>query len=202
MEARSVGHPDRRRTLGRTAHGTDEGSVPAGFPFNSLEWNRDINNASYNSSVVMKPDSADTFRVMTSKGLLLPNLINLGALVLDTPTFGVTGSPLLRPSIVTNYEVSWDRALTPLAASLRVRIYHQETDDMVSLIGGGSLVAPGNLLSIRPAFQHRQIQRQRPRSGFERHIPGVLALGIQRGAGTRERPLSPADDQRRRVPGL
>ena len=121
-----------------------EGSVPADLPFTSLEWNRNINSASYNSSVVMKPDGTDTFRVMTSKGLLLPNLINFGALVLNTPTFGVTGSPLLHPSIVTNYEVGWDRTLAPLAASLRVRIYHQETVDMVSLIGGGYVVAPGN----------------------------------------------------------
>lgn len=120
-----------------------QGSTPPDYPFNNQQWNRNINSASYNSSVVMKPDSADTFRVMTSKGLLLPNLINLGVLVLDTPTFGVTGTPLLHPSIVTNYEVGWDRVLTPLAANLRVRIYHQETVDMVSLIGGGYVTAPG-----------------------------------------------------------
>lgn len=120
-----------------------DGSAPAGYPFNNLEWNRNIDNASYNSSVVLKPDGADTFRVMASKGLLLPNLINLGALVVTTPTFGVTGDPELHPTIVTNYEVGWDRALEPLAANLRVRIYHQETKDMVSLSGGGVVLAPG-----------------------------------------------------------
>jgi outer membrane receptor for ferrienterochelin and colicins len=119
-----------------------QGSTPIDFPFTNQQWNRDINNASYNSSVVLKPDGANTFRVMTSKGLLLPNLINLGVLVLDTPAFGVTGTPSLHPTIVTNYEVGWDRALAPLAANLRVRIYHQETLDMVSPSGGGYVIAP------------------------------------------------------------
>lgn len=122
-----------------------QGSLPAAYPFSNLEWNRNINNASYNSSMVLKPDGADTLRVAASKGLLLPNLINLGALVVNTPAFGVTGSPLLHPTIVTNYEVSWDRTLAPLAASLRVRIYHQRTDDMVSLTGGGYVFPPGTL---------------------------------------------------------
>ena len=120
-----------------------QGSVPPGYPFSNQQWNRDINNASYNSSVVLKPDSADTVRIVASKGLLLPNLINLGALVVNAPTFGVTGSPLLHATIVTNYEVGWDRALAPLAANLRVRIYHQVTDDMVSLTGGGYVFSPG-----------------------------------------------------------
>jgi outer membrane receptor for ferrienterochelin and colicins len=119
------------------------GTVPAEFPFSISQWNRNIDKASYDSSVVLKPDSSDTLRVVASKGLLLPNLINLGALVVNTPTFGVTGSPLLHPTIVTNYEVGWDRTLAPIAASLRVRIYRQVTDNLVSLTGGGYVFAPG-----------------------------------------------------------
>ena len=119
------------------------GTLPAAYPFSSSQWNRNINDASYNSSIVLKPDIADTFRVAASKGLLLPNLINLGALVVNTPTFGVTGSPLLHPTIVTNYEVGWDRTLAPIAATLRLRLYHQVTHDMVSLTGGGYVFAPG-----------------------------------------------------------
>lgn len=120
-----------------------QGSVPALYPFSSPEWNRNINNASYDSSAVLKPDSANTFRVVASKGLLLPNLTELGALVVNTPTFGVTGSPYLHPTIVTNYEAGWDRTLAPLAASLRVRIYHQVTHDVVSLTGGGYVFVSG-----------------------------------------------------------
>jgi outer membrane receptor for ferrienterochelin and colicins len=117
-----------------------DGIIPANYPFDDADWNRIIHAVSFNSGVVWKPDTMDTLRLTGSRGVLLPNLVTLGALVIVTPQIGVTGSPAVNPSVVTNYEASWNRSIESLAAQLSVRVFYQETTAATVLLGAPTLV--------------------------------------------------------------
>ncbi len=58
----------------------------------------------------------------------------------------MTGVPTLRPTAVTNYELSWDRALPSLAARLRASLFHQHSDDLIAT-SGGTITIPGGAYS-------------------------------------------------------
>jgi len=129
-----------RLSLGRN------GSVPSNYPFTNSDWNRTINEISFNSGLVWKADDPDTLRLSASRGVQLPSLANLGALISDSSFFGLTGVPTLRPTAVTNYELTWDRDVASLAARLRVSLFHQHSDDLIA-VSGGTIAIPGGAYS-------------------------------------------------------
>jgi outer membrane receptor protein involved in Fe transport len=67
----------------------------------------------------------------------LPSLNNLGGFLLAIPPFGYAGgNPDVIPSVVTSYEVGWDRNLSALGADLRVSLYQSRARDLVAFLGG------------------------------------------------------------------
>jgi outer membrane receptor for ferrienterochelin and colicins len=124
-------------TLGR------EGPQPPGSGLTNANWNnRALTEKSFNSAIVWQATDVDTLRVMVSRGVQLPNLIELGGLVYPVQPFGYAGGiPSLNPTIVTNYEVGWDRKLSLIQAQTRVNVFHEISQDLVSLVGG-SLFPP------------------------------------------------------------
>jgi outer membrane receptor for ferrienterochelin and colicins len=112
------------------------GTTPAGYPFTNADWNRTTDQYSYNSGLVWKVDDGNTLRLMVSRGVQLPSLANAGALVINTPFFNLTGIPALKPTIVSNYELAWDRSLPELSASLRASVFHQHSAEVASGSGG------------------------------------------------------------------
>ena len=129
-----------RLSLGRN------GSVPANYPFTNSDWDRKINEISFNSGLVWKADDQNTLRLSASRGVQLPSLANAGALVSDSGLFQITGVPTLRPTAVSNYELSWDRDVSLLAARLRASLFHQHSDDLIALTGG-TIAIPGGAYS-------------------------------------------------------
>jgi len=125
-------------TLGRN------GSSPLGYPFINSDWDRARQVPSYNSGLVWRLDDNDTLRLLAARGTLLPNLVELGALLYRIPGFGGTGIPTLAPTVVDNYEFDWDRQLPQFGAQLRTSVFYQLTDNMISL-SGGIAVGPGAL---------------------------------------------------------
>jgi outer membrane receptor for ferrienterochelin and colicins len=111
------------------------GSVPFGYPFSNADWNRDVGERSYNSGWVWNATSRDTVRLMASRGVLLPSLEELGGFVLVTPFGGSTGSPTVHPTIVTNYELDWDRVISGPGIAVRAGAFHERTSDLVTLDG-------------------------------------------------------------------
>jgi outer membrane receptor for ferrienterochelin and colicins len=112
------------------------GTTPAGYPFTNADWNRTTDQYSYNSGLVWKVDDWNTLRLMVSRGVQLPSLANAGALIINTPYYNLTGIPALKPTIVSNYELAWDRSLPELSASLRASIFHQHSAEVASGSGG------------------------------------------------------------------
>ena len=133
-------------TLGR------DGTPLAGFP-NNAYWDRSLTQPSFNSGLVWQADDADTFRLTGARGVQVPNLVQLGGVLEQVgPSFFVTGVPL-DPTIVTNYELSWDHALPVLGGQARVDVFYQTNDSVTgaaiaagtSQVNGVTLLSPANI---------------------------------------------------------
>ena len=119
------------------------GVLPSLLPLTNEDWEHDLTEASFNSGLVWQPTDIDTLRLTVSRGVQLPNIEDFGGF-LDTvsssngPPVAITGIPTLAPTIVTNYEIGWDRQLSELDASLRISAFLQDTDGIVSNLGAVS----------------------------------------------------------------
>lgn len=127
------------------------GVLPVGIGLTNMDWNnRKFSEPSFNSGVVWKVDDADTLRLTAARGVQVPNLLDFGGL-LSPSFFGYSGGiPFLKPTISTNYELSWTRVLPSLDSQVILRAFYQTTDDIVASQGGslplvGLLLTPANI---------------------------------------------------------
>jgi len=124
-----------------------DGSIIAGSPFTNASWNRNIGRLSFNTSLVWRRDDLNTFRLTASRGVQLPDLGDLGAIV--DANIGYSGAPTLGPTTVTNWQAGWDRPIAALSANLHVSFYHQVTTAIVS--ESGQIIASPSATFIAPA---------------------------------------------------
>lgn len=114
------------------AMGGGMGPVVQGAPLHVDQW-------SFNEGLVWNATASDTFRLIASRGVQLPTLIQ----VWDAAAGEATAhAPGLRPSSVTNFEALWNRRFTAIDARLQLAVFHQQTDDVIST-GSGTVDAPG-----------------------------------------------------------
>ena len=131
------------------------GVVPPGLGLTNADWDRSTNEPAFNVGAVWHVNDDDTLRVMAGRGAQLPSLMNLGGFVLPVPPIGyVGGVPDLDPTVVRNYDVTWDRALPSIDGGLRVSAFRGRSDDVVAAIGGsrfdaGFVATPANIGSSR-----------------------------------------------------
>jgi outer membrane receptor for ferrienterochelin and colicins len=151
-----------RLTLGRT------GSIPSGYPFTNNDWNRISDEISYNLGMVWQLDSLDTIRAMVGRGVLVPNLVELGALLIQTPFLNLTGIPSLNATDVKNYEMDWDRSIPLFNAQFRGSVFYQVTDD-ISDVSGAFISTPSGLYSVPTSVGNSYAH------GFTIGLKGVLA---------------------------
>jgi outer membrane receptor for ferrienterochelin and colicins len=107
----------------------------AGAPLQIDQW-------SFNAGLVWNATASDTLRLIASRGVQLPNLVQVwdaaaGQAEVSDPTLR------LRPSSVTNVEVLWNRHFTAINARMQVGVFHQETTDVIST-GSGTVDVPGS----------------------------------------------------------
>jgi outer membrane receptor for ferrienterochelin and colicins len=128
-----------------------DGFIPPGFPFTNSDWNRGFSQPSYSSGLVWQPNERNTARLTISQGTQLPNLVDSGALLLVTPFLNITGTPLLNPTVVTNYEIGWDRATAYPQILFRASAFHQTSSNLTAVTGNviltpsGPCVLPSNI---------------------------------------------------------
>jgi outer membrane receptor for ferrienterochelin and colicins len=118
-----------------------DGYLPPGYPFSNSDWNRAFSQPSFNSGLVWKPTETDSIRFIVSRGVELPNLNISGAFLVVTPFFKTSGSPLLKPSVLTNYEIGWDHVMAGPHILFRASAFDQDGEDILAL-GGGHLPTP------------------------------------------------------------
>ncbi|MAC87709.1 MULTISPECIES: TonB-dependent siderophore receptor [Maricaulis] len=114
----------------------DASPNPAGYPFVQADYDRSIEELSYNAAMVWRPEAGGTVRFSAARGVQAPTMFDMG-FTLFFGTASVSGDPSIEPSVVTNYEIAYDRNLTP-DITLRAAIFHQETTD----VKGGTGVIP------------------------------------------------------------
>ena len=112
-------------------------AVPvAGIRYTIADYNdARLSAISFNSGLVYKPTSNDTFRLLAARGVQAPSLVDFGLQttnVLGGVPVSFIGNPTLDAASVTNYEFDYDRTLSTINAVLRTAIYYQRTDDLLT----------------------------------------------------------------------
>ena len=127
------------------------GFLPPGYPLSNSDWHRTFTQPSFSSGLVWKPSETDSLRFTVSRGTQLPSLVSSGGLLLVTPFLKVTGTPLLEPSVVTNYEIGWDHVLSGPHILFRASAFDQDSENLLAIAGGfipapdGPYVTPSNV---------------------------------------------------------
>jgi iron complex outermembrane receptor protein len=138
-----------------------KGTFPTGYPTatNAL-WDQSIKKASYNFGAVYRPTDNDTFKATAARGVQVPTLVDLGAVQLKVAagpyTLGVIGNPNLQPSIVTNYEIGYERAVTSLNAKAGVSVFRQKTEDVKGTPTSSQIDVAPTLVSL-PLISYRNV---------------------------------------------
>ena len=116
---------------------TETGTLPVGSFFNYSDYNHDINTVSVNSGLTYEATDKDTFRLLYGRGVQQPSLIEsgLGVDLTFVPlgaNFEVTGNPKLKPTIVQNYELDYDRKIPEIDSTARFAVFYQMNQDLKS----------------------------------------------------------------------
>jgi len=132
------------------------GSFPALSPQSNADWDRDINTISFNSGLVWKASANDTLRLTAARGIETPSLVQLGGLLINLTGAGIpafyTGNPNLDPTVVTNYELGYDRKIEEINGKGSLRAFYQLNQDLILQPTSSPVsfdVAPGALRGLK-----------------------------------------------------
>ncbi|WP_051341284.1 TonB-dependent receptor plug domain-containing protein [Azospirillum halopraeferens] len=110
--------------LGRT------GTFTGNTPYTNDSYDRKLTEPSFNSGIVFKATDVDTVRFMIGRGVQVPSMIDFG-LMQSAGVASVYGSPSLDPTIVTNYEIGYDRTIDAIGGGFRASVFYQTNEDML-----------------------------------------------------------------------
>ncbi len=111
------------------------GTPAAGSGFTLGDYNHaGFTALSFNSGLVDELTTLDTLRLMAARGVQVPSLVDFG----QQAPFGalgpavVAGDPNIRPTIVHNIELDYDRGVPARGSTLRTAVFAQRSDDIIS----------------------------------------------------------------------
>jgi outer membrane receptor for ferrienterochelin and colicins len=153
------------------------GGFPAGLVgiVSNQAFDRRITLPSYNAGVVWQATDMDTVRATYARGSQIPSLSALGSLFPVGPGVIYGGSPTLEPTIVTNYGVSYDRALPQIGGSLSVRGFYQKSRDIMGLpdFGRPDIASPGFIV-----YTYANVSNSKMK-GVEAIMKGAYKNGVR-----------------------
>lgn len=101
-----------------------------GLPvYTNDDFNRQVTEPSFNTGLVYKVTDDDTVRLAVARGIQVPGMWEYG----NMQAFGnsvMLGNPEIDPTIVTNYEVSYNRTLAEIDGGVRAALYYQTNEDV------------------------------------------------------------------------
>lgn len=120
------------------------GLLPDLFPASA--YRRDWGTLAWNLGLVWKPSTLDAARLSVARGISTPSLSQLGPPgVVGSPVgLGFSGSPLLKPTIVDNYEIGYRRRVGLIDGTIDAAAFYQVNHDFNSgLAVGAPAFVPG-----------------------------------------------------------
>lgn len=156
------------------------GSFPAGFPLaDNAYWDKEIGEWSYNIGAVWRVTPDDTVRLIASRGIQLPTLVEFGGLqmaVAIMPGFNlaVMGNPDVEGADVDNVEVSYDHSFK--AVKLGVRLFSQTTTDLIGQPSSADFFQNPTLTTY-PAISWSNVGAS-DMTGYEVSLQGKLNNGF------------------------
>lgn len=93
--------------------------------------NRSIADFSFNSGLVYRASDADTIKLTFGRGLQMPSLYDLGIQqVFPHDAYALVGNPHLKPTVVKNVGLDYERDLPDLSSKLDIDLFAQRSDDL------------------------------------------------------------------------
>jgi len=164
------------------------GLFPTLIPQNDSQWNQSFTAFSANLGAVYKLTSQDTLRAAFARGVQVPTLVEYGALSSvrnpGPPPGGLAlaGNPSLVPTIVTNYELSEDHALTRLNALIGVKVFYQQNTGILGKWDFATPSVPGTATTV-PLAEFDKVSDS-DLVGFSLTASGKIAGGFHWSADT------------------
>lgn len=112
-------------------------------PYSKQEFDRQFSSVSLNSGLVWAVTDVDTVRATYGRGVQDPSLINTGFFANDYITSGVilprlvyqaNGSPYIKPTIVTDYNLGYDRKIQDIFSKVHVAAYYKTSRDIIGVL--------------------------------------------------------------------
>lgn len=125
-----------------------DGTILSGSPFSYPAYNQAYNTLSANSGLVYKATDKDSFRATYGRGVQNPSEIQSGfnnnLPILPGVNYDVVGNPNLKPTIVDNYELGYDRNIPDIFSVAKFSVYYEFNHDLIALNPTGSLGSDAN----------------------------------------------------------
>ncbi len=115
--------------------GEQTGTLPYDSFVSANQYGHDVNALSVNSAVNYKVDDFNALRLSYGRGIQLPSLVEYGfnfAFSSPSSIYSQEGNPNLKPTIVQNYEIGYDRKLPALDSTAKFSVYYQINQDIVA----------------------------------------------------------------------
>jgi outer membrane receptor for ferrienterochelin and colicins len=97
---------------------------------NNEIYNTSLDAFSYNSGLVWNATTEDTLRVSTARGIQVPSLLEYGNYLDVLGPSRILGNPRLKPTVVTNYELGYDRKIAAINGLARASVFYQVNRDL------------------------------------------------------------------------
>lgn len=115
---------------------SETGMLPAGTYFTESDYSHVINTFSANSGLSYQATPKDTFNLSYGRGVQMPSMLESGIgtnlLVPGPALFFVQGNPRLKPTIVNNYELDYNRKIDELYSTAKLSMFYQVNNDIKS----------------------------------------------------------------------
>jgi len=113
------------------------GTLYADDPFTNSSFNHSLNELSANSGFVYQATDKDTFRLTYGRGVEMPSLLDYGFNSINLSgagpnAFERVGNPDLNATIVTNYELDYDRVIQDILSTAKFSVFYETNADIIS----------------------------------------------------------------------
>ncbi|MEJ0062563.1 MAG: TonB-dependent receptor [Alphaproteobacteria bacterium] len=102
----------------------------------TADYSHALNAFSANSALIYEATHIDTFRLSYGRGLQIPSLVQVGYITnasVGPLVFGNEGNPKLQPTVVTNYQLGYDRKLADIFSTVKASVFYEMNENATAI---------------------------------------------------------------------